>query len=322
MIDKSVDMTGKLYIPESDVFMKDYPGGNRVDTPWPVVRVTAGTGGESFMILGSEKTAIYDCGLACFSDRLIHNIKTVLEKHGYKKLDYMFMSHTHYDHVGALPYIIKEWPEIKVCGSPIAARIFESEGAKKTMLTLGQKANELYNGGLDIIVDGLRLDIPMEDGDEVSLGKEKVIAYSTKGHTDCSMTYAVVPGNIIFASETTGGLIEPHTRISSVLKSFEQSLESAERMKKVPADYIIAPHYGLVPPSENSSYFQEGIDAIMAEKTLIEDCIARGLDQEQTFREHKNKFWKDGYEELQPFDAYAMNAQIAIKLVFKMQGKA
>ena len=34
--------------------------------PKPLVRVTGGKGGEAVLIVGSEKTALHDCGMACF----------------------------------------------------------------------------------------------------------------------------------------------------------------------------------------------------------------------------------------------------------------
>ncbi|MEG0157720.1 MAG: hypothetical protein RR661_08725, partial [Anaerovoracaceae bacterium] len=43
---------------------KDFEGYNRLDFPEGIVRVTAGFGGESLLILGEEKTALYDCGMA------------------------------------------------------------------------------------------------------------------------------------------------------------------------------------------------------------------------------------------------------------------
>ena len=34
--------------------------------PSPLVRVTGGPGGEAVLVMGSEKTALHDCGMACF----------------------------------------------------------------------------------------------------------------------------------------------------------------------------------------------------------------------------------------------------------------
>lgn len=43
-------------------FFENFAGHDRTDFPRPLVRVTGGPGGEAILILGSEKTALYDCG--------------------------------------------------------------------------------------------------------------------------------------------------------------------------------------------------------------------------------------------------------------------
>ena len=72
-----------------------------------IIRVTAGQGGEALLVLGSEKTALVDCGMAYCTNKLLKKIHTVLEteiaKTGkYRSIDYIFATHTHYDHIGAM----------------------------------------------------------------------------------------------------------------------------------------------------------------------------------------------------------------------------
>ena len=47
----------------------------RYEFPENIVRVTAGNGGEALLVLGSEKTALVDCGMAYCADNLIRNIR-------------------------------------------------------------------------------------------------------------------------------------------------------------------------------------------------------------------------------------------------------
>ena len=68
--------------------------------------------------------------MACFSRELISNIHEILDPLG-RKLDCVLMSHTHYDHIGALPYILKEWPDAVVHGAKKAIQVFSSEEASR-----------------------------------------------------------------------------------------------------------------------------------------------------------------------------------------------
>lgn len=175
-------------------YFEDFAGYDRMELPRPLVRVTGGPGGEAILILGSEKTAVYDCGMACFADNLIENLKTVLNAEG-KTLDYILLSHTHYDHIGALPYVLQVWPEAQVCGLQKAKEVFAHPNARATMERLGNNAKALYGvEGIEITAAGMRVDRVLADGDSISLGAETITAYETKGHTDCSAELSAFSG--------------------------------------------------------------------------------------------------------------------------------
>lgn len=283
---------------------------NRV-YPKPLVRVTGGLGGESVLILGSEKTALHDLGMACFNKELIENIERELKG---RPLDYVLMSHTHYDHMGALPYVIKRWPDVKVCGGTKAAQVFSRQGALDMIVSMGKTASEFYGKNPDEInADGLRVDIVLESGDIIDLGDEKIAAFETKGHTDCSMSYFLQPHGIILASESTGVLMEDEVMHTSVLKSFEESLESAAFLSLLPYKGVLIPHYGMLPDNMLGNYFDIYIEAAEKEKELLEGWINRGLSAEEVFEEHKKIYWTEERAVSHPYRAYKMNTEIIIK---------
>lgn len=92
-------------------------GFDRFAFPGKQYRVTAGRGGEAILIIGSEKTAIIDCGMAYCGGDVVKNIKDKLAEEGRNTLDFAFLTHSHYDHMGALPYIRRAFPEVIVYGS-------------------------------------------------------------------------------------------------------------------------------------------------------------------------------------------------------------
>lgn len=281
--------------------------------PEPLIRVTGGSGGEAILILGTEKTGLYDCGMACFEDKLIANIHKALDNKN-RTLDYIFLSHTHYDHIGALPYILKEWPDVKVCAGEKAVRVFASEGARRTMVELGNAAKEHFDSKVEITADGMRVDIIMKDGDSVSLGKEKITAFVTKGHTDCSMSYLLEPQKILFASESTGVRNGTTFMYPSILKSYNDAIESAYRMKQIDVNCIIGPHYGAVTQKEMKTFFDEFISAAKAERELIFKGIEEGLSDEEILERHKKAYWSKERGYNQPYPAYKLNAEITIRL--------
>ena len=301
-------------IKESEIF-QNFEKHDRNAYPPPVYRVTGGMGGEALLILGSEKTALYDGGMACFADRLIENMETIMESEE-RTLDYVLLSHTHYDHIGGLPYVLERWPEARVYAAAKAKQVFSSDGARATIRRLGVNAAKFYGiSHMKITTEGLRVDEILEDGDRLCLGREWVEVYQTPGHTDCALAFFLLPQKILFTSESTGVLVGPGVIDTSALKDFDQTIEVAERFKKLSADYLISPHYGLVPPNLNQTYFDMYIEAAQTEKAFIEKLVKEGKSQEEILNEHEKVYWKPERGNAQPYAAYRLNTENIVKQV-------
>ena len=298
-------------------FFENFAGHDRTDFPSPLVRVTGGPGGEAILILGSEKTALYDCGMACFADNLIENLKTVLNAEG-KTLDYILLSHTHYDHIGALPYVLQVWPEAQVCGLQKAKEVFAHPNARATMERLGNNAKALYGvEGIEITAAGMRVDRVLADGDRISLGAETITAYETKGHTDCSASYLLSPEKILFTSESTGMQVTSMLVQTSPLKSYDDCFASAARLKTFDVNDLILPHYGRLPSFRNQTYFDDFIKEAELEQHMLEEAIRQGLSDDELLQLHMRRYWSEKRNKAQPFAAYALNTQIIIRQLRK-----
>ena len=298
-------------------YFEDFAGYDRMELPRPLVRVTGGPGGEAILILGSEKTALYDCGMACFADNLIENLKTVLNAEG-KTLDYILLSHTHYDHIGALPYVLQVWPEAQVCGLQKAKEVFAHPNARATMERLGNNAKALYGvEGIEITAAGMRVDRVLADGDRISLGAENITAYETKGHTDCSASYLLSPEKILFTSESTGMQVTSMLVQTSPLKSYDDCFASAARLKTFDVNDLILPHYGRLPSFRNQTYFDDFIKEAELEQHMLEEAIRQGLSDDELLQLHMRRYWSEKRNKAQPFAAYALNTQIIIRQLRK-----
>ena len=154
---------------------REYPGFDRFAFPEQLVRVTAGMGGEAILIFGSEKTALYDTGMAYCADGIIRNIRKALSERGFEKLDYILLSHSHYDHVAALPYLQEAFPDAISCGSEKCRKVFASEGARKTMTRLSENARDLFGDpSLTIDLSGREMHWIWEDARSMSMKRRDI----------------------------------------------------------------------------------------------------------------------------------------------------
>ncbi len=299
---------------KSDQIM-EFPGHDRFGYPENIVRVTSGHGGESLLIFGPQKTVLYDCGMAYCHEGLIANIEAALLARGRETVDYVLVSHSHYDHIGALPYIIKRWTEVTVCGAAKAKSVFESDGAKKTMLRLGNAARDLFAPGTEsVLVEPLRIDRILCEGDKIDLGDDEYFyVLETKGHTDCSLTYVLEPQGLMFASESTGVFINPDNMHTAILKSYEDTIEAAKKCEKYEPKQVISPHYGITPDFFAQDYFSMYIASAEDERDFILYWADQGLSKEQIMEKFEAQFWSEDRGKEQPKSAFFENAKYTIK---------
>lgn len=73
-----------------------------------------GTSYNSYLVIGSEKTAIIDTMYPPKSEEYLNN----LDKNGVTKVDYLIANHGEQDHSGTLPKLIKKYPDAKIITNP------------------------------------------------------------------------------------------------------------------------------------------------------------------------------------------------------------
>lgn len=304
---------------EADVFNVFGDDFDRFDFPGNIHRVTAGNGGEVLLIIGSEKTAVIDCGMAYCGKGMIRNLREKLAEEGRETLDYALLTHSHYDHMGALPYIREAFPDVVIYASKHCRDILVRPNAKALMKELGTAARELYMPESDeeIPVNDLEVDIALQDGDEISLGDEKVIALETKGHTDCSMSFVLEPVGIIFTSESTG-IVEVGFQINTpILKSFDDAFKSLEKCRNYGAEYVCLPHFGLIPKDFNEKYWQLFYDECKEKIRMVRAMKSQGLTNDEMLQKFKDKIWNPVMEQEQPVEAFLINMKNVIKAALK-----
>lgn len=301
----------------NDVILFDVfgEGFDRFKFPIDAHRVTSGSGGESILVFGSEKTLLYDCGMAYCGEYTVQNIREKLAGKNRDSLDYIILSHSHYDHIGGLPYIRKAFPNAQVLGSAKTARIFAKPSAKTLMKELGMSARELYmpDSKDEILVDGIAVDVILEDGDEISLGDITVKAIETKGHTDCSMSYAFEPAKLLFSSESTGMLEGKQYVHTPFLKSVSDAIKSRKKCMEYGAKYICLPHFGMIPEDFNDKYWQMLEKETDAKTCFIRGMYEEGLDEDSMLEKYVERYWDPAIEEVQPVDAFMINSRAIIK---------
>ena len=127
------------------------------------------SGGEAFLILTEGgRTALVDTGFSFTAKGTVRKIRALL---GRRKLDYILLTHSHYDHVSGTVACKRVWPDAVVVSAEHAADVFEKPNAIKTMCRLNRaaaasfKKSQLFRNRLK----GLHTDRRVKEGDVISL---------------------------------------------------------------------------------------------------------------------------------------------------------
>ena len=125
----------------------------------------------------TNKSALIDCTVA--DDRMRELI-------GDTELQYILLTHGHFDHIGGVRDIKKEYG-CKVVISSVDAPMLSS-GKASLAAFCGAEQNDTEP------------DITVQDGDEIEVGTLKIKVLSTPGHTSGSVFYVV--GDALFSGDT------------------------------------------------------------------------------------------------------------------------
>lgn len=286
---------------------------NKFKFPKGAINMTTGRGGASILFIGSQKTALADCGNAYCGEELVAKLKKELKE---RPLDYLLLSHTHYDHVGALPSLRKEWPDLKVVSNAHGKGVFERPGALKAIKARGEDALKLFGdaNSTPVTTEGMWVDIVVADGDVIDLGDKKVNVLETPGHTRDSITYCIEPLGIMLASESVGILERKGMCHPAILQSYEDAIASIEKCRNYKPKRVIISHYGIVPASYNEKMWDMLQREAKAERAVITEAWRDGKTEEEILDMMIDRYFYEGRRMEQPIEAFKINMICTIRL--------
>lgn len=278
-----------------------------------ITDVRAVTGDSAFLIDDGKTAIMYDSGFAFTGYEVADKIKSIL---GERKLDYIFLTHSHYDHALGSVYALKLWPEAKVVAGEYAAKIFSKDSAKALMRDLdGKFAKKCGVESYEDLIDDLRVDIAACDGDVIKAGDMEFTVLNLPGHTKCSVGYYNEKEKLLLCCESVGVYDGEGSVVPSYLVGVEMAISSIERVQKLDIEKILVPHFGLLENEEAKLYLSRA--KISARETADEiiALLKAGKAKEEILEFFKDKFYKGYIKKVYPIDAMELNTNITIDLI-------
>ena len=277
------------------------------------VRILPGDSG--FLLDDGVTSILFDTSFAFTGYRMAEKIKALL---GERKLDYIFLSHSHYDHVVGAPYVLRYYPEATVVAGEYAAKIFAKSTARAIMRDLDHKYAETCGvTEYEDLIDELKVDITVNDGDTIKCGEMTFTVVSLPGHTKDSIAFYLQEKKLLLGSETLGVYFGEGTYLPFFLVGYQMSLDSFERVKDMDIDYMLLPHYGVVDKERTQRFLRKAEESFRDTAEKIVAIFKNGGTVEDGIEYYKERFYKDNVKPTYPVNAFRLNTSIMVELIKK-----
>ncbi|MGQ9618695.1 MAG: MBL fold metallo-hydrolase [Candidatus Aminicenantia bacterium] len=266
----------------------------------------------SYLIIG-EKIAIIDAGVTVMGPIYKRDIITLTPS---KSIDFLFLTHSHFDHCGAIPYLRRNLPPFKVLASQVAKEVFQKEKAIEHIKTLNKEIEDIAPPQKeDMSIDLIEVDIVLKEGDKIDLGEGiEIDVIETPGHTRCGLSFYISLQKAIFFGEA-GGVIEKDGIIRpQFLSSFNQYVSSIEKMKKLQIEIIGLAHGGALIGKSAEEFLEKSLKETFLFKERIIDYLKKYSDKEKVIELIAEEDFKNIS---QPKTPYLLNLRASVSAIEK-----
>jgi glyoxylase-like metal-dependent hydrolase (beta-lactamase superfamily II) len=243
-----------------------------------------------------------------------------------ERIEYLALTHTHPDHIGAVPHLQKLWPHLKVVASEVAAKLLQKEEVIREFISIDRTITEilLIKGDIDQWSEELdnpvfEVDSVVGEGDKIDLGSGMVwTIYETPGHSPCHISFHNERDGILVIGDATG-IYEPEKEVfwPNYFQSLEEYCNSIRKLAALPARIGARSHGGVV--EEPRHYLQRVIKATEAYHRELMDRLAKGESPEQIALDKAK--WVYTFTNLQPFKLIHAMTGLTIRRSQAVDGK-
>lgn len=280
-----------------------------------IVNTGAQRGSEAFLFITPEKSALIDSGFAFCAENMVENIEKELQG---RPLDYVLLTHSHYDHASGSAYCCDRWPDVKIIAGVHTAKIFSKPTAKTVMREMNDNVASI--AGVESYpdkLDKLRVDVAVSDGDIIDMGSRTLIVWETPGHTRCSIAFYCPEEKLLISNETMGVFGGGDLVAPAYLVEYEGAISFINRAQAADIESILVAHHGILTGNECHNFLKNALFWNEELKRKILEWHHAGMSNDQVIENCRNLIYKDLVCEVQPVKAFELNASYTIPMIIK-----
>lgn len=271
----------------------------------------------AFLLL-SDPPVLFDAGLTIAGPRYLEDLTEYLRNPD--RLGYIFLTHSHYDHCGAIPYLKRNINNLKIAASRLAAETFRKPKAIQLMQSLSKDYEEKFRkqiGNEDISFDSIEVDIIVEDGNEIKLGGDwSVSVIETPGHTKDSVSYYIPQLKALIPGEATGVINGNYDIQSEFSSSYNDYITSLEKLADLDVNILFLPHVHILTGDDAGDHIRRSLESARFFKDRIDTFLDRfNGNQDATIEALFKEDFEDTQAVLQDKRSFLLNLRAKVKAV-------
>jgi glyoxylase-like metal-dependent hydrolase (beta-lactamase superfamily II) len=271
--------------------MRAYQPGQIQDHLWYFGRKESGV----YLLEGAAESMIISGGMSY----IVPEVLRQFEEFGINKerITKLLILHSHFDHVGIVPFFKRLLPDLQIYAS---SRAWEILGMPKAVETINKFSRHVAaRMGMTEVCAGYDLDwwnglhgVPLREGDSIGLGDGEVVILETPGHSSCSISAYVPKLEALFPSDA-GGIPYGNTVFASGNSNFTEFQRSLEKLSKLKVHLFGADHYGYITGEEAARFMAETIETAKRFRAAVEECYRRIGDIDAAAKELIDAFYRE-----------------------------
>jgi len=277
----------------------------------------------AYIIKGSKKNLMIDAGINLFGPLYLKTLDEILGDK--KKLDYLFVTHSHYDHLGSLPYLKKKLPQLITGGFPYINNLLKKESVLAWMNKLSEIQREMFKDIVEdekVTIETMELYLNLREEDKIDLGGLTCEVYETPGHTKDCLSYfipeikALFPGEIVGVPDwPTGEKVEVE-----FLSSYQDYLNSIKRLIDLKPKFMGLGHKWFFTDEDVTNFLEKSYQETIKYKSFLEDQLAK---VDNNLEKARDEITRIEYDEpgtrFQERSAYLANLEAQLKHILKLK---
>jgi glyoxylase-like metal-dependent hydrolase (beta-lactamase superfamily II) len=261
---------------------------------------------EGIWFLGREESGVYllegNNGSMIVSGGMSYIVSDILQQfkefgRDENRIRKLLILHSHFDHVGIVPFFKRRHPEIEVYASQRGWEILQMDKAILTINEFGRNvARRMGKGDVYSAYDlEWRKDVSgraIREGDRIDLGGLEVSILEIPGHSSCCLAAYAPELKALFPTDG-GGIPFDQTIVSSGNSNYTQYQQSLERLKDLEVDYYCADHYGYVTGAEARDFISKSIEMAKKNRARMEEVYRSTRDIDAAAQKLTSSFYEE-----------------------------